>query len=145
MIYSGKYKTFISYYTCYMGTRHIHWTDESVWICPPSSLFYQVQVVGIPCTSQRQQQVWILSLGFLDGQSYAKHWSQSVDQTLFCDSNVSCHKEQVVEPELAELQEVLMAYFQVQDLVEMESDLQVVEPQLDELQEVWMAYFQVRG
>ena len=87
----------------------------------------------------------ILSFGFLDGQSYAKHWSQSVDQTLFCDSNVSCHKEQVVEPELAELQEVLMAYFQVQGLVEMESDLQVVEPQLDELQEVWLAYFQVLG
>jgi hypothetical protein len=51
----------------------------------------------------------------------------------------------VVEPELAELQEVLMAYFQVRGLVEMESDLQVVEPQLDELQEVWLAYFQVLG
>ena len=50
----------------------------------------------------------------------------------------------MVEPELAELQEVLMAYFQVRGLVEMESDLKGVKPQ-DELQEVWMAYFQVQG
>ena len=50
-----------------------------------------------------------------------------------------------MEPELAELQEVLVVYFQEQWLVEVECHLLVVEPQLDIFQEVWMAYFQAQG